>query len=161
MGTDCSASVQLDILLMLGLSSRKLVSKLSSLLWGQFEKPKLLKQQEPLPLFSRTFTMTEGKENSHELIPLQIKAHLLGKIGEQLNLIFRTYTHGKPTITLCKLFQFITNIPIPSVCSCISPAEISNHCIIQSWIHPLSIHWRIQCHSAHPLSCSTIIRLQH
>lgn len=160
-GTDCSASVLLDLLLMLGLSSRKLVSKLPGLFWESFQNPKLLKQQEPPSLFSRTFSMTEGKGKPREPIPVQIKAFLLGKVGEQLSLIFRTYTHWKPVITLCKLPQIITNIPIPSVCTCTSVAEISNHCIMQSWKRPLSIHWHIQCHSAHPLSCSNIIRLQN
>lgn len=62
--------------------------------------------------------MTEGKGNPHELFLVQIKAFFLGEVGEQLNLIFRTYTHGKPPITLCKLPQIITNTPIPSqVCA--------------------------------------------
>lgn len=73
MGTDCSASVQPDLLLMLGLNSRKLVSKLASLFQGSFQNLKLLKQQEPPSLFSRTFTMTEGKGKPHEQIPVQIK----------------------------------------------------------------------------------------
>lgn len=156
-----TAQPQLDLPLMLGLNTRKLVSKLSRLFWGSFWNPKLLKQQEQPSLFSSTFSVTEGKENPHELIPVQIEAFLLGKAGEQLHLIFRTSTHGKPTVTLCKLPEITTNIPIPSVCTCISLAAISNHCLIQSLVHPLSIHWHIQCHSAHPLSCSNTIRLQN
>lgn len=99
--------VQLDILLPPVFNSRKLVSKLSSPFWGRLQNDKLWRQQEPLPSCSMTFSMAEAKGNPHELIPVEIKAYLLPKIGEELNLIFRTCTDKNPAINLYKLFQFI------------------------------------------------------